>query len=155
LDDQDGDSVPYTIKDVTMQPGTRKVFFTSETGILLSSGGDSVRLYKSSGSLPADAFTYPVIKVPDQTWCRLPDGSPTWMFGCAPTVGEANKLAESVFVANRVEAAICLSKNLPLAVYLAECDPLGLEMWNPAFWDALLPDYPRIFDVDRQEFILE
>jgi len=154
LDDQEGDSPPYTIQAVTMQPGTRKVFFASQTGILLSSGGDSVRLFKSTGQI-ADAFTYGVIKIPDQTWCRLPDGSPTWLFGCVPTVGEANKLAESVFVANRVEAAMCLLKNLPFPVFLAECDPLGLEMWDPSLWDAFPPDFPRILDVDKQEFILE
>jgi len=154
LDDREGDSPAYTLKDISLQPGTRKVFFASETGILLSAGGDSVRLYKSTGQL-ADAFTYGVIKFPDQTWCRLPDGGTTWKFGCQPTLGGANKLAESVFVANRIEAAICLSKNLPLAVYLAECEPLGLAIWAPAFWDLALPDFPRFFEVGRQEFILE
>jgi hypothetical protein len=161
LDDQDGDSLPYTIKDVTMQPGTRKVFFASQTGILLSTGGDSVRLFKSSGSLPSDAFTYGVIKVPDQTWCRLPDSTPrtyeviAWKFGCAPTPGDVNKLAESVFIGNQLEAAICLSKKLPAAVYQAECDPLGLAMWDQSLWDALLPEFPRYFDLNAQEFLLE
>jgi hypothetical protein len=137
------------------------VFFASETGILLSSGGDSVRLYKPSGSLPSDAFTYThVIEVPDQTWCRLPDDPKSyfalkWNFGCEPTLGEANKLAESVVVGNRIEAAICLSKNLPLGVYLAECDPLGLEMWSQSLWDALPPDFPRFFELNTQEYMLE
>ncbi len=161
LDDQEGGSLPYTIKETTMQPGTRKVFFASETGILLSTGGDSVRLFKSSGSRPSDAFTYSVIKIPNQTWCRLPDDtqsayySITWRFGCEPTLAEANKLAESVFIANRIEAAMCLSKTLPLGVYLAECDPLGLEIWSQLFWDALSPDFPRFLNIERQEFILE
>jgi hypothetical protein len=159
LDDQDGGSAPYTIKDVTMQPGTRMVFFTSETGILLSSGGDSVRLYKPSGSLPADAFTYGVVKIPDQSWCRLPDNKQyiaiTWKSGCEPTPNEVNKLAQSVFVGNRVEAAMCLRKDLPFPVYLAECEPLGLEMWSQPLWDILPPDFPRFFDLDTQEFILE
>jgi len=109
-----------------------------------------------------DAYTYGLIEVPNQTWCRLPDNNDpfsyekmTWKFGCEPTIGLPNKLAESVFVANRVEAAICLSKNLPWGIYLAECDPLGLEMWSRALWDAFPPDFPRFFDVDNQEFILE
>lgn len=162
LDDQEGGSVPYTIKDTTLQPGTRKAFFASETGILLSSGGDSVRLYKPSGSsLPSDAFTYTtVVETPDQSTCRLPDApnlyfSLRWNSGCEPTPNEANKLAENVLVGNRVEAAMCLSKNLPFGVYLAECDPLGLEMWSQALWDALLPNFPLIIDIDKQEFILE
>jgi hypothetical protein len=127
---------------------------------LLSTGGDSVRLFKPYGSLPSDAYTYGVIKIPDQSWCRLPDDAKSyfnikWTFGCQPTINEPNKLAESLFVANRVEAAICLSKNLPFGVYLAECDPLGLEMWSQSLWDALPPDFPHFFDIDAQEYILE
>jgi hypothetical protein len=154
LDDREGDSNPYTIGNITMQPNTHLVFFQSQTGILLSNGGDSVRLFKSTGQI-SDAFTYGVVETPDQSWCRLPDGNGIWVFGCAPTPGSANRLAESVFVGNHVESALCLSKKLPPGLVLAECDPLGLFAWDSFLWDGPSPDFPRFFDVDDATYILQ
>jgi hypothetical protein len=154
LDDQEGDSSPYTIRDVILQPGVRIAFFTSQTGLLLSDGGDSVRLFKSTGQID-DAYTYPVVKVLNQSWCRLPDGSPFWQTGCAPSPGEVNHPAESVFVANRLQAPICLSPKLPLAIFSAECAPLGLERWAPELWESLSSKYPWYLELETQEFILE
>ena len=155
LDDREGDSSPYTIPgSVTMQPKTHMVFFASQTGILLSNGGDSVRLFKNTGQI-LDAFSYGVVEIPDQTWCRFPDGGHNWMFGCAPTIATANRPAESAFIGNRVEAPICLSKKLPLGVGLAECDPLGSSIWSSALWDDSSPDYPRFFEVDTETYILQ
>ncbi len=154
LDDQDGDSPPYVIQDTTLQPGARKTFFASQTGLLLSNAGDSVRLFKSSGQV-SDAYTYPSVRIPDQSWCRLPDGKPTWVSGCAPTVDAVNKLAESIFFGDRNLPAMCLSPNLPGGVYQAECTPAGLEMWSPALWggDPLL--YPRIIEWADSLFFFE
>jgi hypothetical protein len=130
------------------------VFFQSQTGILLSNGGDSVRLFKSTGQI-SDAFTYGVVETPDQSWCRLPDGNGRWVFGCAPTPGSANRLAESVFVGNRVESNLCFSAKLPPGLALAECDPLGLSAWDSFLWDGSSPDFPRYFDVDAATYILQ
>lgn len=153
LDDQPGDSTPFIIGNVSIEPGARLAFFSSETGILLSTGGDTVRLFRPGGQV-SDAFTYGVIRNPDQSWCRLPDGKNNWVFGCAPSVTEANHLAQSVIVGNRVESGICLSKTLPLGVLLAECDSVGLSAWDSALWDTL-PGFPRFFDAGRDVYILD
>jgi hypothetical protein len=154
LDDQDGDSNPYTIGTILMQPGVHLAFFTSQTGILLSTGGDSVRLYKSTGQI-SDAFSYGVAQAPDITWCRLPDGRPTWVFGCAPTAGGVNRPAGSTLIGNRIDSSICLSKTLPVGLLMAECNPLGLSMWDASLWDTLTIKYPRFFDVNTDLYIME
>lgn len=153
LDDQPGDSNPYYISNVTIQPKARLVFFGSQTGILLSSGGDTVRLF-TPGLRIVDAFTYGVVRNPDQSWCRLPDGGQTWVFGCAPSITTANHLAPSVIVGNRVEAAICLSKKLPPGVQAAECDTTGLAAWDERLWDDQLP-YPLYLDAGQDVYILD
>jgi hypothetical protein len=71
LDDEIGSS-PYRLPSVTLKPGERIVFYGSETGLLLSDGGDGVRLLKPNGQL-ADAYNYFVVRFPDQSYCRLPD----------------------------------------------------------------------------------
>jgi hypothetical protein len=154
LDDRDGDSNPYTIGNITMEPGVRLAFFASQTGILLSNGGDSVRLYKASGAI-SDAFTYGLVEVADSTWCRLPDGGNTWVFGCVPTVAETNRLGGSPLIGNRFESSICLSKTIPPGVLLAECNPLGLSIWNQNLWDFFSQIFPRFFEIDKNLYILE
>jgi hypothetical protein len=155
LDDQDGDSSRFYLPAVSLQPGGRLAYFTSQTNILLSRGGDSVRLYKSNGQI-SDAFTYSVVQTPDRTWCRLPDGKSKWLFGCEPTVALVNKLAQSVFVNDQVLPRICVSKNLPPGVYAAECVSAGLEIWSPAFWSGqALMDYPFMIPHRDEWFIME
>ncbi|HEY3311154.1 MAG TPA: lamin tail domain-containing protein [Anaerolineales bacterium] len=153
LDDQPGDSSAYSIKNISIAPKARLVFFGAETGILLGNGGDSVRLIKPNGQI-ADAFTYGVIQVPDQTWCRLPDGSNTWVFGCTPTINATNRKAQNVIVGNRLEAAICISRSLPPDVRLAECEAGGLAAWDPALWQSQ-PDFPRFFEAGDDTYILD
>lgn len=137
LDDQQGDSTPFTITGVTLQPGTRMAFFSSETGILLSNGGDSVRLFKPNGQI-ADAFTYGVLKELDRSWCRYPDGRFTvagqsnWTFGCLPSPGNPNELATTERIGMEELPLICRSPRLPFGIYLSECDRLGLWNWNSA-----------------------
>ncbi len=137
LDDQQGDSNPYTITGVTLQPGTRIAFFSSKTGILLSNGGDSVRLFKSNGQI-ADAFTYGILKELDRSWCRYPDGKFTvagqsnWTFGCLPSPGNPNERAATERIGWEERPLLCRSPRLPLSIYLSECDRLGLWNWNSA-----------------------
>jgi hypothetical protein len=66
-------SQPYPLPgSITLKPGERHVFYGSETGLLLSDGGDGVRLLKPNGQL-GDAYNYFVVRFPDQSYCRLPD----------------------------------------------------------------------------------
>ena len=81
-------SDPYSLPSVTLDPGERIVFYGSETGLLLSDGGDGVRLLAPNGGL-VDAFNYTVVNYPDQSYCRLPDngGLDDWNRNCFPTPG--------------------------------------------------------------------
>jgi hypothetical protein len=158
LDDQQGDSNPYTITGVTLQPGTRLAFFASQTGILLGDSGDSVRLYKSNG-LIADAFTYGLIKALDRSWCRFPDGKFTvagqsnWTFGCLPSPSLPNELASTEAFGAEELPLICRSPKLPFGIYLTECDRLGLWNWNNA--EAPLPLAPFYREAGGRLFIFE
>lgn len=158
LDDQQGDSNPYTITGVTLQPGTRLAFFSSETGILLSNGGDSVRLFKPSGQI-ADAFTYGVLKELDRSWCRYPDGKfiaagqSNWTFGCLPSPGKPNELATTEHIGMEELPLICRSPRLPFGIYLSECDRLGLWNWNSAEPPPLL--LPPWLEAEGMLFIFE
>jgi hypothetical protein len=151
LDDQEGDSSPYTIKDLTLQPGVKLAFFASQTGLLLGNGGDSVRLFKLTGQL-ADAYTYGLVEAADQSGCRLPDGGAIWQMGCAVTPGQTNRLTEPISSSRRIEAQVCFSQQLPADLYVAEC----LRPEAEAGWNETAPlDTPRFLEVGSQEFILE
>jgi hypothetical protein len=89
LDDGDGGSSPYTLPDVTLLPRGMLVLYSSQTGLSLSDGGDTVRLLKPDGHT-ADIFNFPVVTAADRTWCRLPDGTGTWSFSCRPSLGRPN-----------------------------------------------------------------
>ena len=156
LDDQEGDSPRYTLPDETIQPGVRRVYFAKDTKIIFSNGGDSVRLFRSNGQA-MDVYTYGVIKVPDQSWCRLPDGAPeSWTFGCEPTPNDTNRPARSVFVSEQNLPALCLSQNLPPGLYQAECLPSGLEIWSPSYWlGELQAFFPIFIQRDDQLDVLE
>lgn len=154
LDDQPGDSSSYTLPSLTLEAGGRAVYFASETHIVLSNAGDSVRLFH--GQFISDVYTYNVIKVPNQSWCRLPDGGPKWVFGCEPTPKLENKLAQSVFVNDQPISAVCLSKTTLLVVYEAECASPGLSIWSPGYWlGELQREYPLYLERDGQVDIIE
>lgn len=154
LDDQNGDSSPYTLGSVDLAPGARLVFFASQTGLLLSNRSDSVRVLKANGSI-SDAYTYTTVPVPDQSWCRLPDGKPTWVFGCQPTLAQTNQLAETVYRAEVDLPAVCESPNLPTSIYLAECLPSGLDAWSRRLWDGFLPVFQVLYERHGQQYWIE
>jgi hypothetical protein len=154
LDDREGDSSPYTILGLTLQPGARQVFFASQTGIQLGAGGDSLRLFKAGGQL-ADMYTYGEIQAIDQSGCRLPEGGSLWQPGCVPTPGEANRRPEIVIRPQPPGPAICRSPQLPPTLYQAECAGFELETWPPGAWELIPPEYPRYFDLEAQKFVLE
>jgi hypothetical protein len=154
LDDQAGDSSPYTIGAVSLAPGARVVFFASETGILLSNRTDSVRIFKPNGSI-SDAFTYTTVPARNQAWCRLPDGSMDWTFGCEPTPGLLNQLAEVILRGERNLPAICQSPLLPAVIYQTECQPSGQDLWSRRLWETFPAAYQVFFERNGQEHWFE
>ncbi len=154
LDDQAGDSTAYLFEgSAVIQPQAIMTFFNTKTGLLLSPGGDSVRLFRP-GNLLTDAFSYKYNPVQDQSWCRLPDGTGLWQFGCGPTVDQKNKKAQAIIIGNRLESVVCLLKDFPLGVQQAECDPLGLSAWNSDLWSPP-PAFPRYIEDGSTLYILD
>ena len=132
-------SNPYRLPAITLSPGERFVFYGSETALLLSDGGDGVRLLRPNGQL-ADAYNYRLVRFPDQSFCRLPDngGLDDWNTNCFPTPGLQNALSGSfVSPPNVVDPdLLCpIADTLPLDFILAECPPFGNNIWRAAYWD--------------------
>jgi hypothetical protein len=141
---------------VTLSPGQRIVFYGSQTNILLSDGGDGVRLLKPNGQL-MDAFNYTVVNFPDQSFCRLPDngGLDDWNKNCFPTPGLRNSRSGdgSSSSGGVGQESLCpIADTLPQGFFLAECNPFGRAIWNRPYWDDTgwfgeqeLPDNPGTF----------
>jgi hypothetical protein len=132
-------STPHKILDaITIKPGERIVFYGADTGLLLSDGGDGVRLLKPNGQL-MDAYNYTTVRYPDQAYCRLPDdgGADDWHTDCFPTPGRKNAQGSFGPVSGvPVDESLCpISDILPLDFVVAECDPFGNNIWRPAYWD--------------------
>jgi P pilus assembly chaperone PapD len=144
-------SKPFALPSITLAPGERIVFYASQTGLLLSDGGDGVRLLKPNGSL-MDAYNYSLARYPDQSFCRLPDngGLDDWNETCFPSPGLGNSAGGAPGTGLSREAAFCpVADTLPLDFYIAECAPFGNHIWNRFYWDNTgwfgeqsLPDYP-------------
>jgi hypothetical protein len=146
----------YSLPSVTLSPGQRIVFYGSQTNILLSDGGDGVRLLKPNGQL-MDAFNYTVVNFPDQSFCRLPDngGLDDWNKNCFPTPGLRNSRGgngSSSLGGDGQEPLCPIADTLPQGFFLAECNPFGLTIWNRPYWDDTgwfgeqeLPDNPGTF----------
>jgi hypothetical protein len=134
-------STPYRLPAVVMKPGERLVFFGKDTGLLLSDGGDGVRLLKPNGQL-GDAYNYRVVRHPDHTYCRYPDngGADDWNTNCFPTPGLQNALSGSFTPPPdgdgvAADSACPLSDTQPDDFIWAECQPFGQNIFRPAFWD--------------------
>ncbi len=132
-------SSPYRLPSIVLKPGERRVFYGSETNLLLSDGGDGVRLLKPNGQL-GDAYNYFVVRFPDQSYCRLPDngGLDDWNQNCFPTPGLQNSLSGSTVnpPTSGDDALLCpIADTLPEDFVFAECNPFGANIWNPAYWD--------------------
>jgi hypothetical protein len=139
LDDANDGSNPYILPSMSLLPRQIAIFYQIQTGISLSDGGDSVRLFKPNGAM-VDSLIYPVVAAADQTWCRLPDGTGTWAFACRPTPGrlntrieteneaidsESNQETEKIFA---IKA--CPSVPVPPSILIAECNSSGGGIWN-------------------------
>jgi hypothetical protein len=123
----------YTLPDLTLQPRQITVFYGSETGMSLSDGGGTVRLIRTDGRI-IDAFTYPVVELPERTWCRLPDGSAQWGFNCRSTPGQPNisvNASSAGTVATPGAGSNCPQGNVaPGPLVLAECGNFGAGIIN-------------------------
>jgi hypothetical protein len=134
----------FSLPDLTLQPRQIATFFGSETGLSLSDGGSTVRLINTSGRV-VDAYTYPVVELPERTWCRLPDGSAFWGFNCRPTPGLPNVSVKDFSSDTRpgeVEKTGCPQVNVaPPALVFAECGNFGAGIVNnQADWPIWLQD---------------
>lgn len=130
-------SKPFALPSITLAPGERIVFYGSKTGLLLSDGGDGVRLLKPNGSV-MDAYNYPLASYPDQSFCRLPDngGLDDWNRTCFPSPGLRNSAGGAPGVGSGAETSFCpVADTLPLDFYLAECTPFGNNIWSRPYWD--------------------
>jgi hypothetical protein len=140
LDDESSlnSSPPFSLPAVTLQPGQRIVFYGSQTGLLLSDGGDDVRLLKPGGAI-GDAYNYTVVRYPDQSFCRLPDngGLDDWNQNCFPTPGLKNALGSGGFnppVSGEADPLCPIADTMPIEFILAECPSFG-NIWSRYFWD--------------------
>jgi hypothetical protein len=130
----------FTLPSATLKPGEKAVFYALQTGILLADAGDTVRLLKSNNTI-ADAYTYPIAKSLDLSWCRLTDGYGSWVGRCFPTPGLPNALFGETFPpvpgADAPETVCLLPDSTPEEFVLAECEEGGLGIWNRSYWDSL------------------
>ncbi|MFN8435859.1 MAG: lamin tail domain-containing protein [Anaerolineales bacterium] len=134
----DGDS--FSLPDVKLKPGDRVVFYGKQTNILLSDGGETVRLSNSSGKI-YDAFTYAVARTEDRSFCRLPDGNPgnSWFEDCIPTPNLTNtREGKSPTSPDDADVSACnLPDTVPLDFFIPECRGYGANIWDPYYWDQL------------------
>lgn len=127
----------FTLPDVKLKPGERVVFYSQQTNLLLSDGGETVRLIRSNGKI-YDAFTYDIARAEDQSFCRLPDGNPgdSWFEDCVPTPNLTNTREGSVPSSIAGESPACnLPDTIPPDFFLPECNGYGADIWNPYYWD--------------------
>ncbi len=133
LDDEEDGSLPYSLPEQLLLPGEIVRFFGSQTKILLSNGGDSVRLFHPIGRI-VDAFTYPAVESADVTWCRLPDGKGTFDFKCRPTPGRPNAPIggqDRPPRGSQESPKVCpVPQSAPASIALAECELPGFNIWN-------------------------
>lgn len=128
----------FSLPDVTLKPGERVVFYTQQTNLLLSDGGETVRLVNASGKI-YDAFTYELARAEDKSFCRLPDGTPgnSWFEDCIPTPNLSNTREGQAPVSpdNSASPFCNLPDTIPLDFFIPECNGYGGAIWNPFYWD--------------------
>jgi hypothetical protein len=133
-------STAFPLPNVTLKPNERIVFYSLETNLLLSDGGETIRLINSRGTI-YDAYTYTVAKAEDKSFCRLPDGNVYngWFDDCIPTPSQSNTREGNVPTSpNDHESSVCnLPDTIPNDFFFAECNGYGKNIWNPSYWGEL------------------
>ncbi|MBE0671447.1 MAG: lamin tail domain-containing protein [Anaerolineales bacterium] len=130
----------FTLPDVTLKPNQRIVFYSLQTNLLLSDGGETVRLIHPSNGKIYDAYTYTIARAEDQSICRLPDGNVFggWYEDCIPTPNLTNTREGSVpsMPDESYQSLVCqLPDTLPADFLFAECRGYGANIWNSFYWD--------------------
>jgi hypothetical protein len=137
-DEKDSGSAPYPLPDVVLEPGDRILLYGKQTNILLGDGGDTVRLLSPS-NVVFDAYTYGIVKVEDQSICRMPDGNGSWYKDCVPSPNFTNTregVVPSMPGGNSYQSPVCnLPDTLPPDFLFAECRGYGGSIWDSLFWD--------------------
>jgi len=141
LDDEEGSgSAPFKIPAAILKPGQRAIFYGLQTNILLGDGGDTVRLINPNGKI-YDAYTYALVRLEDQSVCRLPDGGSGWYEDCVPTPNLTNTregTVPSMPGGEVFESPTCeLPDTLPADFLFAECRGYGADVWRSFYWDKL------------------
>ncbi len=137
-DEENAGSTPFDLPNVTLKPGERAIYYASETNILLSDGGDTVRLISPTNKI-YDTYTYAIAKVEDESICRLPDGNGSWYEDCTPTPNQTNTRDGVVPIMpdESYDSPVCsLPDTLPADFLFAECRGYGANIWQRMFWDA-------------------
>jgi hypothetical protein len=130
----------FNLPDVTLKPNERIVFYSQQSNLLLSDGGETIRLINPSGKI-YDAYTYTVAKEADKSFCRLPDGNVygNWFEDCIPTPNLTNTREGKVPTSPDGNTNSCdLPDTIPADFFFAECGGYGAKIWNPFYWDDLL-----------------
>lgn len=138
--DKNNGEVTFALPNVKLKPNERIVFYSLETNLLLSDGGETIRLINPSGKI-YDAYTYTVAKAEDKSFCRLPDGNVYngWFEDCIPTPSQSNTREGTIPTSpDDNESSICnLPDTIPADFFFAECSGYGKNIWNPFYWGDL------------------
>jgi uncharacterized repeat protein (TIGR01451 family) len=143
-DEEDAGSAAFPLPAITLKPGDRVVYYGLQTNILLSDGGDTVRLINPKGKI-FDSYTYAIAKFEDKSTCRLPDGNGSWYEDCIPTPALTNTREGSIPAMGdeTYQSPVCsLPDTLPVDFLFAECRGYGANIWR-MFWDSgwlIIPD---------------
>lgn len=129
----------FVLPSVSLRPGERVVFYGSQTNLLLSDGGETVRLI-NPGRTIIDAYTYSFAGTPDRSFCRMPDREffGSWFEDCIPTPNLVNTREGTVpsMPGGGYESLVCeLPDTIPSDFLTAECRSYGTNIWNPYYWD--------------------
>ncbi|MFN3492726.1 MAG: hypothetical protein ACK40V_10955, partial [Anaerolineales bacterium] len=138
------------------KPNQRIVFYSLETNLLLSDGGETVRLINPNGKI-YDAYTYIAAKQSDKSFCRLPDGNVfgNWFDDCIPTPNLTNtREGKAPTSPDNSELPVCdLPDTIPADFFFAECRGYGANIWNPLYWDTLYRNFIQNNTTKWQTFI--
>jgi hypothetical protein len=146
-------SSAFTLPSKTLMPGEKIVYFASQTGVMLSDAGSTVRLLKSNNTV-ADAYTYPIVKSLDVSWCRLTDGYGSWIGRCFPTPGLPNALVGETYPpepGGGPEVVCLLPDSTPEEFVQAECEEGGLGIWNRSYWDSLPSEGDELWIQEKRD----
>jgi hypothetical protein len=129
----------FSLPNVTLKPGEHIVFYSKQTNLLLSDGGETIRLYNPQGKI-YDAYTYSFAREADRSFCRLPDGNVfgNWFEDCIPTPNLTNTREGRVpsMPGGDYESPVCeLPDTIPADFLFAECHSYGAGIWNAYYWD--------------------